>query len=127
MDGKTTPGRTAAASGHSRLAGRPAVVSSGRPFASVADIARVAPFVAGWPYRTSLELGALPSAVPCARLHTRQVLWEWRLTGLAHSAELLVSELVTNAITASRSAGSDCPVRLCVDDHVIEQGCWSRY
>jgi anti-sigma regulatory factor (Ser/Thr protein kinase) len=40
------------------------------------------------------------------------VLWEWRLTGLAHSAELLVSELVTNAITASRSAGSDFPVRL---------------
>jgi hypothetical protein len=24
-----------------------------------------------WPLRTFLELGALPSAVPCARLHTR--------------------------------------------------------
>ena len=65
-----------------------------------------------WPLRSFLELGALPSAVPCARYHCRQVLWEWRLTGLAQSAELLVSELVTNAITASRSAGSDCPVRL---------------
>lgn len=65
-----------------------------------------------WPLQDFLELGALPSAVPCARYHCRQVLWEWRLTGLAHSAELLVSELVTNAITASRSAGSDFPVRL---------------
>jgi anti-sigma regulatory factor (Ser/Thr protein kinase) len=65
-----------------------------------------------WPLRSFLELGAFPSAVPCARYHCRQVLWEWHLTGLAHSAELLVSELVTNAITASRSAGSDFPVRL---------------
>ena len=65
-----------------------------------------------WPLQDFLELAALPSAVPCARYHCRQVLWEWRLTGLAHSAELLVSELVTNAITASRSAGSDFPVRL---------------
>jgi hypothetical protein len=30
-------------------------------------------------------LGALPSAVPCARLHARQVLWEWSLTDLAES------------------------------------------
>jgi anti-sigma regulatory factor (Ser/Thr protein kinase) len=65
-----------------------------------------------WPLQDFLELGALPSAVPCARYHCRQVLWEWRLTGLAESAELLVSELVTNAITASRAAGSDFPVRL---------------
>jgi hypothetical protein len=41
------------------------------------------------------------------------VLWEWHLTGLGHSAELLVSELVTNAITASRP-GSDSPVQLCL-------------
>jgi anti-sigma regulatory factor (Ser/Thr protein kinase) len=65
-----------------------------------------------WPLQGFLELSALPSAVPCARYHCRQVLWEWRLTGLAQSTELLVSELVTNAITASRSAGSDFPVRL---------------
>jgi anti-sigma regulatory factor (Ser/Thr protein kinase) len=65
-----------------------------------------------WPLCSFLELGALPSAVPCARYHCRQVLWEWRLTELADSAELLVSELVTNAITASRSAGNDSPIRL---------------
>ncbi len=51
--------------------------------------------------RTFLELGALPTAVPCARLHTRQVLWEWQLSELADTAELIVSELVTNAVHAS--------------------------
>jgi hypothetical protein len=54
-----------------------------------------------WELRTFLELGALPSAVPCARLHTRQVLWEWHLDALADTAELIVSELVTNAVHAS--------------------------
>jgi hypothetical protein len=29
------------------------------------------------PLRSYLELGALPTAVPCARLHARHVLWEW--------------------------------------------------
>ena len=29
------------------------------------------------PLRSYLELGVLPSAVPCARLHVRHVLWEW--------------------------------------------------
>ena len=65
-----------------------------------------------WPLRTFLELGALPSAVPCARYHTKQVLWEWHLTEHADSAELVVSELVTNAITASRATSPDSPVRL---------------
>ncbi len=55
-----------------------------------------------WPLRTYLELGALPGAVPCARLHAKQVLWEWGLTELSESTELLVSELVTNAVRASQ-------------------------
>jgi hypothetical protein len=29
------------------------------------------------PLRSYLELGALPTAVPCARLHARHLLWEW--------------------------------------------------
>ncbi|HXZ72371.1 MAG TPA: ATP-binding protein [Streptosporangiaceae bacterium] len=65
-----------------------------------------------WPLRTFLELGALPTAVPCARYHVRQVLWEWHLAAQADRAELLVSELVTNAITASRATSPDSPVRL---------------
>jgi anti-sigma regulatory factor (Ser/Thr protein kinase) len=51
-----------------------------------------------WPLRSYLELGALPTAVPCARLHVRHLLWEWGLNGLAADAELLTSELVTNAV-----------------------------
>ena len=54
-----------------------------------------------WPLRSYLELGALPTAVPCARLHVRQLLWEWGLSGLAADTELLVSELVTNAVKAT--------------------------
>jgi anti-sigma regulatory factor (Ser/Thr protein kinase) len=72
----------------------------------------VAGAMSGWPLGDLLELAALPGAVPCARYHCRQVLWEWHLTGLVHNAELLVSELVSNAITAARSSGSDSPVRL---------------
>jgi hypothetical protein len=54
------------------------------------------PMTSGWPLQSYLELAALPSAVPCARLHTRQVLWEWGLGAAAETVELLVSELVTN-------------------------------
>lgn len=75
-----------------------------------------------WPLRSYLELGALPSAVPCARLHARHVLWEWHLEELADPIELVVSELVTNGqrasarITGSRYEGvwqpGVAPVRL---------------
>lgn len=54
-----------------------------------------------WPLRSYLELGALPTAVPCARLHARHLLWEWGLNDLAEDIELLVSELVTNAVKAT--------------------------
>ena len=65
-----------------------------------------------WPLRSFLELGALPSAVPCARLHTRHLLWEWRLTALSDSAELLVSEIVTNAIQITQADVHSALVRL---------------
>jgi len=41
-----------------------------------------------WPLGSSLELGALSSAVPCACLHVKHVLWEWGLNSLAERAEL---------------------------------------
>lgn len=53
------------------------------------------------PLQTSLVLGALPSAVGCARLHARNVMYEWNLPSVADSVELVVSELVTNAVRAS--------------------------
>lgn len=67
------------------------------------------------PFQSYLELGALPSAVPCARLHARQVLWEWGLQDLADPVELIVSELITNGLhasgelTSSRYAGRWTP------------------
>jgi anti-sigma regulatory factor (Ser/Thr protein kinase) len=66
-----------------------------------------------WPLRSHLELGAFPTAVPCARLHARLVALEWGLPALAETTELLVSELATNAVRAS--AGLVSPVvRLCL-------------
>jgi anti-sigma regulatory factor (Ser/Thr protein kinase) len=65
---------------------------------------RQRPRTGTWARRTHLELGALRGAVPCARLHTRLVLWEWGLSGLDEAAELVVSELVTNAVQASVEA-----------------------
>ena len=67
---------------------------------------------AGWPVQDFLELGALPGAVPSARLHTRQLLWEWALTPLSAQAEQVVSELTTNAVTAARAMPQVPPVRL---------------
>jgi anti-sigma regulatory factor (Ser/Thr protein kinase) len=59
--------------------------------------------LARWPLRAALELGALPTAPGCARAWARQIAWEWRLPRLADSTELAVSELVTNAVQASRA------------------------
>lgn len=70
------------------------------------------PALAGWPLHASLDLGALPTAPGCGRAWTRQILWEWGLTALQESTELLVSELVTNAIQAARAATGATPVRL---------------
>jgi anti-sigma regulatory factor (Ser/Thr protein kinase) len=82
--------------------------------------ARVPPFMTRpghglnglWPLQDFLELGALVSAVPCARLHSRQVFWEWGLASLGENAELLVTELMTNAVKASRAVKQASPVCL---------------
>ena len=42
------------------------------------------------------------------------MLWEWQLTGLSDIAELLISELVTNAVQISCAAAQTTPVRLWV-------------
>src|ERR1700733_15617410 len=55
---------------------------------------------AQWPLQTRLELGALPGAVPCARLHARLVLTEWGQAQAGDSVELIVSELMTHALRA---------------------------
>jgi hypothetical protein len=68
------------------------------------ELGGAAPDSASWPLRSRLELGAFPSAVPRARLHTRQIVWEWGLDGVAETVELVVSELTTNAVKASAVA-----------------------
>ena len=115
MNGMTSNGRQAAASGHARRAASQAPPGSYiRSRGRIADVARVAPFAAGWPLQSFLELGAFPGAVPCARLHARQVLWEWGLPTLSDSSELVIAELVTNAVQISRAAmqGAPPPIRL---------------
>jgi anti-sigma regulatory factor (Ser/Thr protein kinase) len=56
-----------------------------------------------WPLISHVELRALPPSVRSARLLTRSILHGWCLEGLAETAELLVSELITNAVRASAS------------------------
>jgi hypothetical protein len=71
------------------------------PIGQAADVpepgTRLIPSSMGWPHLSLLKLAALPTAVPCGRLHTREVLWEWKLGYLADDAELLTSELLSNA------------------------------
>jgi anti-sigma regulatory factor (Ser/Thr protein kinase) len=57
-----------------------------------------------WPLSSALVLGALPSAVGCARLHSRNLMHEWGLPATAEAVELVVSELVTNAVLATTGA-----------------------
>ena len=65
-----------------------------------------------WQLQSHLELGAMAGAVACARLHARHVLREWGLSAIAGNAELLVSELVTNATQASATTQQIQPVGL---------------
>jgi anti-sigma regulatory factor (Ser/Thr protein kinase) len=73
---------------------------------------------------THLELAALPTAVPSARGHVRSVAQEWGLADLADISELLVSELVTNAIQASErlKARADLAIVPVVRISVISDG-----
>lgn len=55
-----------------------------------------------------------PASLGRGPLRARQVLWEWGLTAFSESTELLISELVTNAMRASRATTQYLPVRLWV-------------
>lgn len=79
-----------------------------------------------WPLKNRLELGCLPSAVPCARLHTRAILAEWNLAHLRDTAELVISELVTNALQATWAAnlGSPLAIHLHANQVYLCTGVW---
>ena len=79
---------------------------SGSPPTAV-SMPAVRPDTASWPLRSHLELAALTTAVPYARLHARCMAWEWGLAAdQGDAAELIVSELVTNGLKASQGLAS---------------------
>jgi len=63
---------------------------------------------AAWRHRARLPLDACDASVPAARSWSRRLIAGWGLAGpagLPGTAELIVSELVTNAVRATRAAG----------------------
>jgi anti-sigma regulatory factor (Ser/Thr protein kinase) len=65
-----------------------------------------------WRLASTLEFGPLPTAVPCARLHAKHIVREWNLAHITDDAELIVSELMTNALKAARSQRDIQPITL---------------
>jgi anti-sigma regulatory factor (Ser/Thr protein kinase) len=55
---------------------------------------------AEWRVVSHLELAALPTAAASARKHARAIALEFGLPALADTTELVVSEIVTNAVRA---------------------------
>ena len=121
MNGKTSPAQRVAAGparraspstrpapGDADLRPRPPLNQAGAGAWTTAECG----MTRQWPLHGFLELGALPGAVPCARLHARQLLWEWGLAALTDSTEVVASELVANAVQASHATGQTTPVRL---------------
>ena len=68
-------------------------------------------------HHTHLELRPAPSAVPAARHHTRAVLFAWGLGAIADDVQLVVSELVTNAIEATASLPEPVPIELDIAEY----------
>jgi hypothetical protein len=78
-----------------------------------------------WPRRDGLELGAYPSAVPCARHRAREILREWQLARFTETATIAISELVTNACQATQADRLGTPVRLWMLGDSMSWGSWS--
>ena len=96
---------------------RVARLSSGPPVQPDRELARMQE----WPLRSYLELRALPTSAHTARLHAREILRGWRLEFLADTVELLVSEIITNALRASAASG---PLR---PETVHARAPWMRF
>jgi len=64
--------------------------------------------------------------VPCARLHARHLLWEWGLSSITDTIELLVSELTTNSVqaVAGQDGQSTIRLRLLSDDTRVHIEVW---
>src|SRR5262249_6331511 len=82
-----------------------------------------------WPRVSLLQLGAMPTAVGCGRGHARFVLMEWGLDYLVDDAVLITSELLTNALQASRTLGNSTPIalRLLANDEQLIIEAWDQW
>jgi anti-sigma regulatory factor (Ser/Thr protein kinase) len=60
------------------------------------------PTLESWTFGSVVDLGVNPREVQRARRHARRLMHEHGLSCLSGDAEILISELVTNAIEASR-------------------------
>jgi anti-sigma regulatory factor (Ser/Thr protein kinase) len=81
---------------------------------------------AGTVHQSGLEFLPLPTAIPCARLHTRNLLAEWHLSSIAVDGELIVSELMTNALQAPRPDLAAIALRLRADSRFLLIEVWDR-
>jgi hypothetical protein len=74
-------------------------------------------WLAAFPLRSFLELGAYKTAPGSARGHVRNLLEEWQLGHLAEAVLLVLSELITNSVVAMSEVRWEAglpPVRLWV-------------
>ena len=89
------------------------------------------------PAVAGLTLAAVPSAVRCARVFVRACLRQWGLASLAEDSELVISELVTNAVQATGITEAEprwsqldglavIHVRLVLSDRSIVIATWDR-
>jgi anti-sigma regulatory factor (Ser/Thr protein kinase) len=114
----TVPGTDALrkpSAAHSRQAARPLRPVPPSGLQSGDELARMQE----WPLRSYLELPAVPTSARSARQHATSVLREWRVTALADTVELLVSEIITNAVRASADIA-----RQRDEAHVVWLRCW---
>ncbi len=63
--------------------------------------------VGSWPLQSSLELTAAPGEVSAARRHARHILRAWGLPAASDDIELVVSELVSNAVAISAAINQE--------------------
>jgi anti-sigma regulatory factor (Ser/Thr protein kinase) len=82
---------------------------------------RGAPVARGWPVGDYLAFAPHPPAVQCARLHAKQIAWEWGVGHLTEALEQVLGELMANAVTASATVPGACPVGvwLLTDHHAL--------
>jgi hypothetical protein len=79
-----------------------------------------------WPHESVQSFGPYDSTVPTARARTRAVLTEWGLLDVAKAAELVLSELLTNALQATWRFRLQTPVgvRLVADSSWLVVEVW---